>query len=461
MHDLLKRVRRRLGYGHRPLRDLARDRRGNVLMIFGFSLIPLAGATGMSIDYARAMRLQTKLNAAADAAVLATVSKRGMLEPTANAQYAAQQMFIAQSNYLQERAGNAGGGLIIDYTLPSNVTVNVVDTIDNGSVVRDTTLTFAGQSKNSFGGLFGISTLPIKGIAKANTKAAPNIDFYVMMDTSPSMLFPATTAGVTTMVNGKNCAFACHTIDPNNGENNYAFAVANNVTLRTDLVHTAVQNLSDLAGSTAAARGVTFRIGLSDFDYMFRQRWPTAAVNGYYLENNMTTVKSHVTDSQPLQYCANNQRVCGTNDNDTGTNFTAAFNGVNNMMVTPGNGSNQPGDKPQAFLFMITDGMRDEAIGGGRAMGPMTTAQCDAIKARGIKIAILNTQYIASSLDANQWSIDNVRNPYLTPTDRVTPWMQSCVSSPDLFKQVTLGTEIDAALRLLFANAVSSAHLTR
>ena len=51
------------------------DTGGNVLMITGFSIIPLAMVAGISIDYARAARLQTKLNAAADAAVLAAVSQ--------------------------------------------------------------------------------------------------------------------------------------------------------------------------------------------------------------------------------------------------------------------------------------------------------------------------------------------------------------------------------------------------
>src|SRR5690606_25027342 len=52
------------------LRSLLADQRGNVLMIFGFSLVPMVFATVMGIDYARAMTAQTKLNAAADAAAL-------------------------------------------------------------------------------------------------------------------------------------------------------------------------------------------------------------------------------------------------------------------------------------------------------------------------------------------------------------------------------------------------------
>ena len=56
------------------LRRLRDNRRGNVLIIMGFATIPLTFATGMTIDYSQAARLQTKLDTAADAAALAAVT---------------------------------------------------------------------------------------------------------------------------------------------------------------------------------------------------------------------------------------------------------------------------------------------------------------------------------------------------------------------------------------------------
>ena len=69
----------------RLLKRLCRDNRGNVLMIMGFAILPITFATGMAIDYARAARLQTKLNAAADAAALAAVTLPMMDQTTADA----------------------------------------------------------------------------------------------------------------------------------------------------------------------------------------------------------------------------------------------------------------------------------------------------------------------------------------------------------------------------------------
>ena len=55
------------------VRRIRRDRRGATLVIVAFAIMPLTIAVGMAIDYARAARLQTRLNAVADAAALATV----------------------------------------------------------------------------------------------------------------------------------------------------------------------------------------------------------------------------------------------------------------------------------------------------------------------------------------------------------------------------------------------------
>ncbi|WP_353205707.1 pilus assembly protein TadG-related protein, partial [Sphingomonas sp.] len=63
------------------MRRFTEQRRGNVLMIFGFALLPITFATGMTIDYATAARAQTRLNSITDAAALAGVVP-GMLSKT-------------------------------------------------------------------------------------------------------------------------------------------------------------------------------------------------------------------------------------------------------------------------------------------------------------------------------------------------------------------------------------------
>jgi Flp pilus assembly protein TadG len=52
------------------LRRLRDDRSGNVLMFFGFAMIPAIGLTGAAIDYARATTVRAQLSAAVDSAAL-------------------------------------------------------------------------------------------------------------------------------------------------------------------------------------------------------------------------------------------------------------------------------------------------------------------------------------------------------------------------------------------------------
>ncbi|GAA0310808.1 pilus assembly protein [Sphingomonas oligophenolica] len=461
---------------------LGRDKRGNVLMIVGLSIIPLTFSAGMAIDYSRAMRLQTKLNAAADAAALSAVTRPMMNQSSAIACSTAKNMFVGQSTSL--------AGLTINANDPAQLAITVTDSATPGSAgttttcsssstataasySRSATVSYHATSQNAFGGILGLATLPIHGTSTAYSAVAPNIDFYVMIDTSQSMLLPATSAGLATMTAATNgCAFACHqsstsASDPGhtplvNGRywDNYQVARNAGIVLRTDLVAGAVQDLTTLASTTSQSNHAVYRMGLSDFDYMYRQLWPTAAIGGFNVDSNLSTVSSHVGDAQVAIYCTNNQRICGTGDNDTDSNYTAALTGAAaTMPLASGYGTNNAGDTPEAMLFIITDGMRDELYSGSRYLGPIPASLCTTIKNRGIRIAILDTQYLPASA-SDSWSITNVKTPYLSPTDRITPALTAC-ASPGLFYQVTTDGDISAALATLFQKAVASARLTQ
>jgi Flp pilus assembly protein TadG len=442
-------------------RRLLSDRRGNIMMMLGFAMLPMVFAVGMGIDYSRAMRTQSKLNAAADAAALAAVTTPMMSQSSAAACALARKLFIAQAANLEGlQLDTSAASTQITFTIKDSTGTNNCSQASAAvaaSYSRTITVSYNGQSTNDFGSILGIPSLTVHGTSQALQAVAPNIDFYVMLDTSPSMLLPATSAGLATMTAATSgCAFACHQTGSTN--DNYSIARAHNIVLRTDLVTSAVQDLTTVAATTSATNRAIYRMGLFDFDYMYRNIWPTTPSNGYYLDTNLSNVSTHVTDAQIVTYCANNTRVCNVTDNDTSTNFTTAFSGVNAIMPTPGQGTNNATDKPQAILFIITDGMRDELTSGnGRALGPIPTSGCDTIKNRGIRIAVLDTQYLPASA-SDSWSISNVKTPYLSPTDKITPALTAC-ASPGLFYQVTTDSDISAALTALFEQAVATAHL--
>ena len=68
------------------------------------------------------------------------------------------------------------------------------------------TVSYTGTSTNTFPNVFSMltksssTTWPIAGTSTATSYSAPNINFYLLLDNSPSMAIAATTAGINTMV---------------------------------------------------------------------------------------------------------------------------------------------------------------------------------------------------------------------------------------------------------------------
>ena len=68
---------------HRPMRNLfsligrfRKDRRGNIAVIFAIALLPILTAVGCAVDYSLATRMRAKLQAAADAASVASIAQK-------------------------------------------------------------------------------------------------------------------------------------------------------------------------------------------------------------------------------------------------------------------------------------------------------------------------------------------------------------------------------------------------
>lgn len=442
---------------HRLIADFRRDRRASVMLIFSLLLIPVLFAAGMGVDYATAARKRSKLNAAADSAALAAVTPSAMALSDANAQAAAEAMFKSLASQVT--------GLQAD-SLKSTVTIGVDP---NNPLVRVATVSFSASSLVNFGGIIGRSTLAIGGSSTASASLSPNIDFYLLLDDSPSMGIAATSDGIKLMVANTSkqggCAFACHESNPSadnlgnpNGEDNYALARAlgkDKVPLRIDLLNTATQNLMTQAQTTEGQTNATYRMAIYTFDYQLN--------NIQQLTSNLTTAQTAAANIQmPIVYqnnwltksqMNNNQHTVGWNDTDT--DFSTAMSGINAAMPNPGGGTSAANDSPQEVLFIVTDGVEDALVNGSRVQALMdTTTWCKAVKDKGIRIAVLYTEYLP--LPTNDWY-----NTYIAPfQSSIASNMQSC-ASPGLYTAVTTDGDISQALNNLFLTAVAqSSHLT-
>jgi Flp pilus assembly protein TadG len=455
--------------------NFAHDRRANVALMFAFLVLPIIFGIGMAVDYGTAGRLKSKLNEAADAAVLAAVTPAMMNQSNAVAILAAKNMFIAQTTG-QRR-------LIFDGTQQADLNVTIAA---NTGLARTVTVTYNAQSQNVFGGILAWNTIPLGGTATASAATPPNIDFYLMLDTSPSMGIAGTPADIATMVANTSsqggCAFACHEANPAadglgnpGGEDNYALARSLGVTLRADLLVTAMTDLTNTAYAAehnpALPVQPAYRMSINSFDVAFQ---PLVALTSKFVTAWQTQSASMTaSNTQTLEVYDNNNACtatstkvkgvtttnpCGgpTSNSDAFTNYDAAMSGITALMPTPGGGTTKAGDTAQEILFLVTDGVEDETVGGGRQQSTMagTKDWCTPLKSNGIKIAILYTEYFP--LPTNSWY-----NTYIAPIQpSIGTTLQNCASS-GLFYEVGLGQNISAALQELFQSAVNSAHLTQ
>jgi len=426
-------------------------------MIFGLSIIPIIFITGMALDFTSAAQKRTRLNAAADAAALAAVTPYMMTQSNSAALTAATNMFNAA-------AANIGAATVNPPTI----------TLSNAGLVRTVTVSYTATSTNNFPNVFAYvtgtqhTTWPLSGFATATSYSAPNINFYLMLDNSPSMDIAATTSGINTMVANTSaqggCAFACHESNPSvdnlgnpNGEDNYTLAQNLGVVTRIELMAQATSSLMTTATDTEEANNATYQMAIYTFNY-------TGLTTVYAPNNepssNLSAAGTAASGIDVLEVCHNNYLTCSTSNNDTDTNFESAMSAVNSLMPNPGNGS--ANSTPQEVLFIVSDGVDDEVntsscsqpLDGTRCQQPFNTSMCTTVKNRGIMIAVLYTEYLP--LPTNSWY-----NTWISPfQSQLASNMQSC-ASPGLYFEITTDGDITAAMQALFQLAIATARLSQ
>jgi hypothetical protein len=165
------------------------SKRGNVALITAFMLIPLTVALGTAYDFTMAESRQDQIDGMADIATLGGVTPSMMATSNVAAQAFSKNLFTSQ-------LATVNG---VTYNVSD---VNTTGSADSGgtTVTRTIVINYTAASTNVFGNLLGMPTFPLHGTSTATSSAAPNIDFYLMLDTSPSMEIAATSTGIATMI---------------------------------------------------------------------------------------------------------------------------------------------------------------------------------------------------------------------------------------------------------------------
>jgi Flp pilus assembly protein TadG len=479
------------------MRSILACRRGQVAIIFAFAVTMLFVAVGMGIDLWQAYAVKARLQSAVDAAALAIAS-------TDRTQFTDAQLQQRVQDYVTANYPTAALGTP-DPTGPKlsyGANVNIINVSDTASV------------PTTFMRVVGVNTLSVSATGQAKA-AWPNIDFYLLLDSSPSMAIPATQAGIDLMINktkganqqenndGKGCAFACHETKPFNewggkglgninqntglvdqNLDNYGLAKQLGITLRIDNLRKAAQDLMTTAQNTEAQYNLTnaYRMAIYTFDVAFNTIQT--------LTTDLSAAQTAAGNIQMLVMCQNNVTLINgtcTNNGDADTDYDNAMTNINATMPAPGHGTKSPGDTPKEILFLVTDGVEDEKVAscttsatvdcsGTRQESVMDPGWCKTMKDRGIVIAVLYTEYLAPVTPGkppNTWymiggvptngHVSKYQAAIATalgePPPPGTPYT-GC-ATPGLYTKVTTNQDISAALSQLFLTAVNSVFLSK
>jgi Flp pilus assembly protein TadG len=458
------------------LRRFGRDRGGNTAMVFALSLIPIIFLTGVSLDFSAAAQKRIQLNAAADSAALSMVTPTAMTQTCAVAQNNATNIFTGQASVVT--------GL-------QNTPAPTISGCQDNVPTRTVTVSYSASSVNSFPNVLALltktseATWTVGGSSTATATTAPNINFYLLLDNSPSMDIAATTSGINTMVANTSaqggCALACHETNPSssdvagnpNGEDNYTLAQNLGVVTRVENMATATSSLMNTASQTMTTNNVScpsgpgcYQMAIFTFNVQgtTNSQCTSTTLQVIYAPScapstNLAAAQAAAGGINVLEVCKNNYLTCSNNNSDSDTDFESAMNAINSIMPNPGSGTS--GSTPQEVLFLVTDGVDDEinstcsqTLDGTRCQQPFNTSWCTTVKNRNIRIAVLYTEYLP--LPTNSWY-----NSWISPfQSQIGPNMQSC-ASPGLFFQVTTDGDITAAMAALFQKAIASAHLSQ
>lgn len=437
------------------LKMLLRDRAGNFGMMTALLAVPLTGAAGLAIDFTHALALRTQLHAAADAAAVGAISEKSKAVAEAMAMQGDGTITVGSTDAEHVfRSQMHGEASELPLALELSVTKN--------AGVIESRVAFSAVVPTTFMRVLGKDSMTIGGTATARYQTPAFLDFYMLLDNTPSMGVGATPDDVEKLIketkngtDGKgkdaNCAFACHIVSTAGVEDKnsyYYLAKKIGATIRIDVVAEATAALMQTAKMTQTVPG-QFRMSA----YTFGE---SALDTKLFTVSDPTTnfdAVSNATKAITLMSIPNHEYP------NTQTNYDAVLQAIDAKIKTTGSGTSTA-DR-QSILFFVADGVGDAAKktcsrklnGSNRCMEPVNPAECERLKARGIKIAVLYTTYLP--LKDNKFYMD-----WIWPFQNQIPEKMQACASPGYYFEVSLEQGIEDAMNALFKKIVSSPRIT-
>ncbi|RUM07947.1 TadE/TadG family type IV pilus assembly protein [Rhizobium chutanense] len=436
-----------LGRAFEALRGLKRDRTGNVGIIVALSLVPMLVAVGASFDYIRSYNVRQRMQSDLDAALIAAVKQINNTENT-------DALKLKVSDWFHAQVENS-------YTL---------DEIDIDTSNHNITATASGTVPTTFMKIANIDTVPVSVASAVKGPATSYLNVYIVIDTSPSMLLAATTAGQSTMYSGIGCQFACHTGDSHKvGKttyaNNYEYSTAKGIKLRADVAGDAVKDVLSLI-DTSDKNHERIKVGLYSLgDTLTEVLAPTLSTDT--ARTRLTTASYGLTSATST----------------AATYFDVSLATLKQKVGAGGDGTSS--GSPLKLVLLLTDGVQSkrEWVTSGSSywpkVAPLNPAWCDYLKNQSNTMAVLYTEYLPITTDwgynatvgstmasanwKNTWggTMDSGVSTSITRRDYIPYALADCASSKSLFLSASSSTEITAGLSTLFTQYLSAVRLTQ
>jgi Flp pilus assembly protein TadG len=403
----------------RSIYHFKRDQRGNVAVIFTIALVPLITAIGCAIDYSIATSIKAKLQSAADAAAVASISQKspGFIAAAAMNGNGSIAVGVNDANNVFDGNMNRVTGFT-NLSRTSTVTKTGIKVSSKVEFSADVPTLFLKVIMNVVG-----DKMTVSGSSSATASLPPYLDFYLTLDVSGSMGLPSTNDEQTRLaaVNPDNisqypngCTLACHfavkNVCTDGGQryptNNmclgYAVSRVSQPQLKTIVAQNSTKNVpkqkpglpnSWLGGlpdsllnnipsvSSCSAPGTDDCIQLraDAVGYAVNQLFITANssvkvdrqfriglypfIQDLYAYFPLTSaINGDPKVSSTINYAAANlasQLDTNTNANlgSGGTHIDTALTTLNRLIISVGDGSTSSNTQP--FVFLVTDGAQD------------------------------------------------------------------------------------------------------
>ncbi|MBX4898062.1 VWA domain-containing protein [Rhizobium bangladeshense] len=418
------------------------DRSGNFGIMTALLMAPLLGAAGMAVDVAHALSLRTQLYAAADAAAVGSIAEKSGAVAAAMAMSGNGTISFGKTDAHNIFMSQMSGEL-------SNIQVDLDIDVTKAANKLNSQVSFNATVPTTFMRVLGRGSITISGRATAEYQTASFMDFYILLDNTPSMGVGATAKDVATMEKNTSdsCAFACH--ETQNSNNYYNLAKKLGVSMRIDVVRQATKELTQTAKTTRVSEN-QFRMGV----YTFGTKAEDAKLTTISTPtDDLDKVRTYTdaVDLMTIPYQGYN--------NDQQTSFDNALTQMKDIITTPGDGSTSA--TPQKILFFVSDGVGDsekpkgctKKLTGKRCQEPIDTSFCQPLKDKGVRIAVLYTTYLP--LPKNSWY-----NTWIKPFQSEIPTKMQACASPGLYFEVTPTEGIADAMKALFLKVIRAPRIT-